>query len=95
MAAVRAGLKLIVLSLVIGLGIAAAVVGAVGLVALRAARAGGLPLGGPLAAYDAALAEGASRAPLVLAVAAGSVVGLVWSRAASRRRPSSGSERVR
>ena len=95
MAAVRAGLKLLVLALVVGLAIAGAVVGVAGLLALWVARAGGRQIGGPLAAYDAALAEGANRAPLALAVAAGSALGLVWSRAASRRSPPARAERVR
>lgn len=95
MAAVRAGLKLLMLALLIGLAIAGAVVGAAGLLALWVVRAGGRQIGGPLAAYDAALAEGASRAPLALAVAAGSALGLVWSRAASRRSPPTRAERVR
>ena len=95
MAAVRAGLKLLVLALLVGLAIAGAVVGAAGLLALWVARASGRQIGGPLAAYHAALAEGASRAPLALAVAAGSALGLVCSWAASRRPHSRPTEGVR
>jgi hypothetical protein len=93
MAAVRAGLKLVVLVFVVGLVLAGAVLAVVGLLALGVAKAGGLDLRGPLAALDTAVAEGASRGPLAMAVAVGAGVGLAWSRAAARR--SSGSERAR
>jgi len=85
MARAYAGLKLIVLALALGLSLAAAAVGAVGLVALGAARAGGGEPRGALGALDSAVAQGASHMPVALAVAAGSVVGLAWSRASSRR----------
>ena len=85
MGAVRAGLKLLVLALAVGLSLAGAVLGVVGLMALGVARAGGLQPRGTLAALDAALVEAASHVPLALAVLAGSAFGLAWSRAASRR----------
>ena len=85
MTAVRAVVKLLALAIALGLSLAAAAVGAIGLVALGAAHAGGAEPRGALAALDRALAQGASHTPGALAVAVGSVVGLVWSRAASRR----------
>ncbi|MFP5319474.1 MAG: hypothetical protein ACLGI2_14430 [Acidimicrobiia bacterium] len=85
MRALWAGLKLLVLALLVGLALAGAVLGAVGLLALWVARAGGLQQRGPLAALDAVLAAGTSHGPLVLAVLAGPAFGLAWSRAASER----------
>ena len=85
MAAVWAGFKLLVLALAVGLALAGAVLGVMGLLALAVARAGGLEPAGALADLDAALIVGASHARTALAVLVGSAFGLACSRAASRR----------